>query len=458
VIALDLLRASAIAVLATAGAAALAGVARRPFAIALMVAAVATPPIAVGYAWATLPSPLPHDPTAIAPMHALLTALRLAPVALLVALVVPAAPLSAAATHCLRLAGASKPYLALYRLRDGDLRPWALATLAAFLLGFAEFELGSRLDAGTWAVRLFDAQAGGADLGTTIAAAAPGALAQLAALALAAALLAGPPSGPAAPAPAPSPSRSALGWLVAGAAALALCVFPLAGIARDALAGLVVLWRSPGIEHELGASLAFALTGSACAWLAAGWLLARCARWRCGARLAALACACAPGLLGSLALGLAGLGLLRFTLLAPLDGTPIPLALALTALALPTALALRALVDSESPATHAARLLSVDRDRIGCARSLLWQLRGARRYGAFALIFLIAYGDLAASCILHPVDMTPVLPMLYNFMHYGESAALSARLGAALLAPLALIALGAIAVRHLRWPIGATRA
>jgi ABC-type Fe3+ transport system permease subunit len=60
------------------------------------------------------------------------------------------------------------------------------------------------------------------------------------------------------------------------------------------------------------------------------------------------------------------------------------------------------------------------------------------------LLFVWAYWDLTASSILAPIGMTPVTVRLYNLMHYGQIAALSAMTCAAFAAPIFifLLALG----------------
>ena len=52
------------------------------------------------------------------------------------------------------------------------------------------------------------------------------------------------------------------------------------------------------------------------------------------------------------------------------------------------------------------------------------------------LFFLLAYSELVASAILAPPGMTTAPARLYNLMHYGQTAVLSAMVLAAFLAPL----------------------
>ena len=70
------------------------------------------------------------------------------------------------------------------------------------------------------------------------------------------------------------------------------------------------------------------------------------------------------------------------------------------------------------------------------------------KFWAMVLLFIWAYWDLTASSILAPIGMTPVTVRLYNLMHYGQIAALSAMTCAAFAAPI-LIFLLALGTR--RW-------
>jgi len=128
-----------------------------------------------------------------------------------------------------------------------------------------------------------------------------------------------------------------------------------------------------------------------------------------------------------------------------LIGTPIPLLIALTVLLLPAAVVGRALVAAAATATgrHASALLAVgDPARRRSARVLGLDLGGRTALRVVAALGLLAAGDCAASAILAPADMGTALPLLYNFMHYGRSPALSGRLLVAVAAPLALLAVG----------------
>ncbi len=166
---LDLARGAAIATAATLAAAALLRLVERRWVVVLLAAWVAVPALAVAHAWALPAALLPHPLVALL-LHLVLASLRLAPVALLIVCCVPPPPLDARAFHCLRLGPPAAARLGRWPnwWGAGPGRRWLVTALLIFPLAFGEFELGSRLALGTWAVRLFDAQAGGQFLSTTL--------------------------------------------------------------------------------------------------------------------------------------------------------------------------------------------------------------------------------------------------------------------------------------------------
>ena len=58
--------------------------------------------------------------------------------------------------------------------------------------------------------------------------------------------------------------------------------------------------------------------------------------------------------------------------------------------------------------------------------SLLWHLRDQPQFLAMSLLWYWAYCDLPSAYMLAPSGMASGLVRLYNFMHFGRSAALSA--------------------------------
>jgi len=423
---------------------------RRP-ALVLLVLWSAIPALAIGYAWAALPGAWLHEAIPVQVLHGVLAAFRLAPITLMIACLLPAPPLNAAAFHCLRLSRrGSRAALAWHWWSRGPGRNWLVAALTIFPLAFSEFEIASRLDVGVWAVRLFDAQAGGQYLAVTLLQALPGSLLQFAALACAGLLITGRMSAPPGALVAePAPRRLLPAWLVLATGSALLLGVPAGTLAWDAGEAIAVaITQATMLRFEIMASLAFAGVSALCAWLIAGVLASPPAPSLL--RRLLLAGLMLPGLLGSLFMGVGVLALCQLPILRPLAATPLPLTIALVLLLLPFALVLRLFIArlSAPAAWHQAQLLQAgDGRRVAASVALDWALSGRRAWWCFAIIFAWAYGDLAASAILHPVDMTPVLVRLYNLMHYGRSSALSVQLAMALLAGLAALAAAYACVR-----------
>ena len=151
-----------------------------------------------------------------------------------------------------------------------------------------------------------------------------------------------------------------------------------------------------------------------------------------------------PGLAGALVLSLALLGLFQQPPLRGLYDTPVPLAIGLTLLLLPFALILRRLFRAHSAGSglFAAELLrgSVRASVRARGARLARFLRARGRFWALFLLFSLAYFDLTASSILAPVGTAPAFVRLYNLMHYGRSALLSAMVVVAFALPLLLLA------------------
>jgi ABC-type Fe3+ transport system permease subunit len=77
---------------------------------------------------------------------------------------------------------------------------------------------------------------------------------------------------------------------------------------------------------------------------------------------------------------------------------------------------------------------------------------GRSRFWVLALLFYWAYFDLTASAILAPPGMTPVTVRLYNLMHYGRTAVLSAMVMVSFAVPVVLAAAAGLGQgRLLRW-------
>jgi hypothetical protein len=391
-----------------------------------------------GYAWALVPGLTGWWPHLL---HSGLAGLRLVPVAACVAWAVAPAPLTPAGLQAARLAGLSPWRRGWWSQVHGEARRWWAAGLVTTVYAWGEFELASRLAVPAWAVRLFDAQAGGADLGRTLLVAAPGIAVQAGLLGLLALVVRG--AGP-------TTSEVRRSHLAAGVVltlgSLVLMLGPLALVLADASRDWRGVLGNLGLGRELLATGCYATTAAIVAWLVAGAL---------GRRVWPLA---ALGLAGSLAVGLVVAATLRLPGLESLRATPLPLTAALVILLLPAAAVGRWLVADASPAAarHAAQLLAVgDAQQQRQSGFLHLLLEGRLALRVVLALALLAASDCAAAAILAPADMGTVTPLLYNFMHYGRSPALSGRLLTAVVLPLLVVATVELTLAAwLRWRRG----
>ncbi len=264
-------------------------------------------------------------------------------------------------------------------------------------------------------------------------------------------------------------------WLARAYVALALIVggvAPLSLIGWRTMDGLSLLARQRTQQMGLLREVAISMAVSVCAGLTA-WAICRQVMRRSksvGVSWSIAAGALLPGLLGSLLLSLGAVALFQVSWLRPVYDTPLPWVLALTVWLLPRAAVLQLWLDAVRPseAVHLAEMLEGRRDEgrgtsdgagqavlPACPSSLsprpstlLWRLRDQPQFLAMSLLCYWAYCDLPTAYLLAPTGMAPGLVRLYNFMHFGRSAALSAEACLFFGGPLVVVA-GAMLVA--RW-------
>ncbi|HUV38064.1 MAG TPA: hypothetical protein VMY39_00545, partial [Planctomycetota bacterium] len=445
---------------------ALAANARRPVRAvvwALILLPYLVPVVLVGYVYARASLALIRLPLLNELLYDLLLLIRFVPVAVVVLHFAPS-QLSREARHCRRL-------LFVPTRRDrrpvrevlsffihGPARKLAVAWAVVFLFAFAEFELANLMNVRTWTRSLFDAHAGGLALTESIRLAALPILCEGAVLLLVCGMLfAGRASAEAFRERPPVPGRPgrwfARAWIVLAASVGA--GYPLAVVIVGAFRGLNVLRENLILAKDIAASLLFAVCAAVVTYTVAGWFAHRPKRPDSSGlgRLVAAFVLSLPGLLGALVLGLVVLSLFQWTPLRAAYDTPLPLVTALVLWLFPFAVLLRVLlyVLRPGPAVHVAGLPDVSgsvqpsvRRR---ARALLYELKTRPRFWVLFLLFFWAYFELVVSALLAPSGMTPAPVRLYNMMHYGQIAGLSAMVFVAFLVPFVLLALTA-GVRH----------
>jgi hypothetical protein len=150
------------------------------------------------------------------------------------------------------------------------------------------------------------------------------------------------------------------------------------------------------------------------------------------------------GLFGPLLLSLVVLKAVSRPSLAELRSSPVPLLSVLVMLLFPLALALLYLAGRirATRSQHSASLLRATGEahlRRAGAR-LLWHLRARRKAAVIFLLFCWGYWELVAGELLAPPSMQTAPGLLYNQMHYGGTAQLSAMVTVFFALPLALLA------------------
>jgi hypothetical protein len=148
---------------------------------------------------------------------------------------------------------------------------------------------------------------------------------------------------------------------------------------------------------------------------------------------------CLPGLLGSLILSLVLLALFQRDALSFLYDTPLPWLVGLTLFLAPRAVLLQLWTNGTArSAVHLAELLhgSPEPTQRRAGRQLLWELRDQPRFCAVAALTYWGYLELTLAYLLAPTGLTSGVVRLYNFMHFGRTAALSAEAAVLLLTPL----------------------
>lgn len=418
------------------------------------------PDLVAGYGYRNFSLSLARHPAWNEAFLTLLIGLKAAAVAAVVVRFSPAPPLTPAGRHALRLVGGRIGLAERLRIAGrGECTRALPAVAVAFLFAFQQFELPSLTGGTAWTVTLFDRQALLPDVSESADPLVwPVAVELLLLVPVVAFVLrsaganrrAVPPAGR-------SAAIRAAAWSVVVAAAVLTAVVPFAVLVREGAAGLgYVAQRTPNAVsywREVGTALGFGIPAGVLASLA-GVLLLRLAssppRRLPGVILLALACV--PGLCGPLVPSLVAVELFQSPVLLPLRDTLVPLAVVLGLFLLPRAVLLEALsrVTRGGATIHLARKLksSPDRGQQAAGRRLLWELDGFGRFCRVSLLAYWGYLDLTAAAILAPPDVVPVTARLYNLMHYGHNASLSA-MALVMTAVPALLFAGLIAARHL---------
>jgi ABC-type Fe3+ transport system permease subunit len=434
----------------------------------LLLAPYFTPTLLTGYAYANFSLSLIHHPTLNEVFYAALLWLKFTPIAAVILHFTPS-PISAQAIHCRRLLTVTQtaglPYRRppacgafadqavggtadrrsalrmphwIFLARAGCARGLVAAFALVFLCAFTEFEMASLMNVKTWTVALFDAHAGGLALGESLRRVIGPLLAEAMAVGLAVTVLARQN--------AISPTHvaeknatNALGWCHLGTAFLVVLLIPAATELWGGIRGFGLLLENFVLGREILFSLLFAAGATVVSALTVFAISGARRDSNTGSRLtqAILLLFVCAGLLGPLVLSLSVLAAVQLPGLIFFRDTPVPLVLTLSLILAPLTWVLKRVLElsGRRTAVHLVELMP----RSASARDLIWRLSTSGKFWALALIFVWAYWDLTASAILAPIGMTPVTVRLYNLMHYGRIAALSAMTCTAFLAPVFIL-------------------
>ena len=401
----------------------------------LLLAPYFTPVLLTGYAYANFSLSLIHHPAINVLFYSALLWWKFTPMAAVILHFTPP-PLSAEAIYCRKLAAAPSPFgHGAFLIRAGCARGPVAAFAVVFLCAFAEFEMASLMVVKSWTVALFDAHAGGLALSESLRRMAGPLPWEAAAIATAVVGLGRRQAMPARRVTA-GQSNPWLAWCHLVIAFTFALLIPAGMVLWGAIRGVSLLLENFVITREILASLLFAAGASTLAGLAVFGLGAAARGRRAGPVLCRiiLGAGVLAGLLGPLVLALVVLAAVQLPGLISLRETPAPLVFTLGLVLLPLAFVLKRVLEltAHRGAWHLTALLQKSR----AVRELNWRLDTSGKFWAMVLLFIWAYWDLTASSILAPIGMTPVTVRLYNLMHYGQIAALSAMTCAAFAAPV----------------------
>ncbi|MDX1967240.1 MAG: hypothetical protein SFV23_08730 [Planctomycetaceae bacterium] len=420
---------------------------RRPWRLAALMAPFVFPELLVGYGYAWMVAGLPARAEWTC---AALMGLRVIPLGVVAQWLTPASPVTQSALYCRSLA------LRTWSDRREWLRLWftgpLLRALPAgtlmVLVALQQFELAALLKAASWTDWLFVQQVGGLTLLESLRVSLIPVVVQLGLLLAALFAMQSCRSDPA------NPSHDRVtppcGGLAIGVLLLSwffVVLIPLAGLVLGLPAGLVQLVTQPlrltGLARELIGGLSMAAIAALAANTVASVAIQACAGRDAAGGVVLTGLALVPGLLGSLILSLALVAFFQLPGLSWAYGTPLPWGLGLTLSLVPRALLLQLwLARGPTSAEFLAAPLfaSGDRAQRSAGRALRWQLIGQPRFLAVSALVYWGYLDLTLAYLLAPPGMPSGVVRLYNFMHFGRTAALSAEAAVLLMGPLLLAA------------------
>ena len=395
------------------------------------------PELLVGYALRT--TTLVH-PQASELICGLFLFVRMVPVGVVCLLGSPISRISLAAIHAQWLLLRSNPRSCArwWQLAkcywEGPIRRSIPALALMGLIGFQEFELAALLQTMSWTDWFIAAQRTGLDHRTMTVQALWPILIQLVPLAGVVIWLSNRNDASIVENELGVDCRSdrLLSIVYLGMALLLGCLVPLFVVVQKLPSGMALLIRQPvqlqGLLREVAIASAVCVISALIAQVVVGvWFRGK--RGGIGKTMQA-AMYFIPGLTGSLLVSLLSVTVFQQTWLRAVYDTPIPWVMGLTVWLLPRAVLLQIWLRmmSHREGVHLAEMLSQPTSGRPTSRQsgLLFRLRDEPPILSFGLLCYWGYLDLPTAYLLGPMGMQPGLVRLYNFMHFGRSAALSA--------------------------------
>lgn len=415
------------------------------------------PELLIGYAYTPWLAGLPSWSEA---MCAGLLALRLLPVGVIADRLTPPSPLTASALFLMWTSCSAGQIARGYW--HGPVRQAVPTAALLFVLAFQEFELAALLRTVSWTDWLFVAQVGGLSLFDTARLALGPAVLQCGLISIGIACLrrtTGTTRDTASQNRVAASSRldrshvaarQRQAALVIVFAWVLLVVIPVAMLLSNLPMGMRQVTGQPlrmvGLVREMAGGLAISVTAACATWVLARWI------WN-SPRQAFVGLVAVPGLMGSLVLSLVVLTAFQRPALAALYDTPLPWVCGLILFLLPRAGLLHAWWQKSSGTAVAVAepLWSSNHPPLRRAgQALRWRLVDEPRFAAVACLVYWGYLELTIASLLAPTGLPSGIVRLYNFLHYGRTAALSVEVALLLGGPLLIAGLVWLLVRSVR--------
>lgn len=398
-----------------------------------------------GYCYRDTSMALVHRPWLRELLYALIVTMQITPVAVVI---VWFSPLPAATDSSRHLASLFR--LSLFQRLQLLLRSRHQYTLAAFctlfLLSFHESDLAALMQASGWPEWMFTKHVGGLHLRESVRLSLWPLVIQIPFLLPIAKWLTHNEKAEAQPQvrqskPSVANACIAILWIIAASAVVV--AIPLIQLIKGTATGIASLPEQPSTVREVLDGILLATTVTLCVAAIVTVLRRR-------QRMAFIFFALLAGSLGSLTLGLLLAAIFQTSVLNLAYDTPLPLLIGEVAVILPRSLILYHCLGKLTAMTSGHWLKLFENANLSkhllLRRELAWRLIWHKRIAFLITVWFWTYFEVMLPSILAMPGFSPIGWVLYNNLHYGQIAALAAKLMVMLLVPLVMI-LSLVALR-----------